>query len=229
MALVIVCCTSGCYWDYPKIPTARPKVIEGERVEMDAERHSYSKKCNPRDADCGLSKSGEWQKRASYTTVVAKYHGQPLTQFELRSLVDPKFEEKIAHIRSRKGLCNLSLVPSVIGIIGMGVAIYGLDAKDRFGEDGARTIQLAGAAAGIGGALGSWALGGFACTKAKEEYAALFPGTTPDERSLDRDRDNAAYLEEMAKLTESFNQRFQNGPSPDPEPEEPTQEGAASE
>ena len=38
---------------------------------------------------------------------------------ELRSLVDPKFNEKIDHIRSRKTLCNLSLIPSVIAIVGI--------------------------------------------------------------------------------------------------------------
>lgn len=225
--ILVLSFASGCYFYYPKIPkTPRPELVDGEQVQIVAENNEYMASCDPtRDRKCGLSRNGEWKKKSSYISVEARYNGRTLNQFELRKLVDPDFDKKLDRVRSNKGTCNISLIPSVISVIGLAALTVAGPLYDKLG-DKALVVGLAASGTAAGGALLSYPLGGFACRRARRQYNALFTDVDPDDTSFvlrasyGENKGNDTYVEEMMKLTEDFNRRFATKPDPEEPPTE---------
>jgi hypothetical protein len=210
--------TSGCYFFYPELPKApRPQPVEGEDVKL-LMGGEYRARCEPSSRGCMYTEKGEWRQIETYSTMRAKYDGKELTLFQLRRLVDPEFEQKLDRIRGRKGVCNLSLVPSAIGAIGGIVLTVAGAAADNLG-DKALPIALAGLGGMVGGTLLSYPLGGFACRKAGREYKALVKGIGKDRTEFYIEGDD---LVETVEMTKAFNRRFGKRvpPAGDDQPDE---------
>lgn len=205
---------SGCYFYYPRIPsTPAPTVKPGAKVEATYEGTTYERDCLASDRACHVSKKGITT-TASYTTYRVTYDGKPLSPFELRQLVDPAFDKKLAHVKRNKGLCNLSLVPSVIAVAGLVVLSVAGPFYDKLG-DAAVPVAVGAAGALLGGTVLSYPLGGFACKRAGREYKALFGGLPSTEREEVIVHDEQVqYLEEMETLTAAFNAKFGDGVAP---------------
>lgn len=232
LSLLLIWSATGCYFFYPKIPsTPRPEVVEGKAVEILSQDNEYMASCDPtRDRKCGLTSKGEFKKKSNYVTVRAEYDGRTLNQFELRKLVDPDFDKKLARVRSNKGVCNISLVPSVISVVGLAALTIAGPLYDKLG-DKALIVGLAASGTAAGGALLSYPLGGFACRRARRQYNALFIDVAPDDTEFilrtgyGDQQGNTVYVDEMLKLTEDFNKRFApGGPGVKEPPSDETEE-----
>jgi uncharacterized surface protein with fasciclin (FAS1) repeats len=166
--------------------------------------------------DCQLHK-GELRMRSDEYMVVAKYQGNVLTVGEFYMLTDAKYVEGVEHIRSKSGMCKLSLVPSTIAIIGAAVAIAAValnnGGEGALGTDAAQTLVVGGGLAFGGGAILSYPLGGYACWSAHGEA---------DDLALSIAHHHAWYLdkesdaEHLKKLADDFNAK-QAGHAPERE------------
>jgi uncharacterized surface protein with fasciclin (FAS1) repeats len=133
------------------------------------EKRSYSR-CNDNDLKFGrcVVHNGKLQRESLTYTARVTYAGRELTRGEFYQLTLHGYNDKIRAIKDKKGTCTISLVPSVIAIAGAvfasGVAILG----DRITEDDDKKLAYYGIGGGtfVLGALVSYPLGGYACTRA---------------------------------------------------------------
>jgi len=174
---------SGCYYFYPhgQVPAhGKPVPEPGARIELDVTKVDvWNRTCNSseiKDERCELHK-GKLMWRTLEYKVHATYQGNPLSQGEFYMLADPTYDGRVEHIRSKNTMCNVSLVPSTISLLGFAAAMAALvldnNGEGPLGRDKSTVVMAAGFATFGAGALVSYPLGGYACWSAHGEADKL--------------------------------------------------------
>ena len=210
LLLVWVVVSSGCYFFYPRVPKQRIAKVEGARTEVSTNRETLDFSCTPGDSRCTTNASGDTREYVGITAVRTYYNGKQASQFDIQSIVDPQFEAKIAAIEGKKMLCNLSIVPSAVAIVGLGMLAYAAFKPEAF--DDVQRFRLISLGVMGGGALASLPLGGFACWQAKRKWDAMFPTKWPGRSYFTLKRsgpgENGAYYDDLKRLSDAYNARF---------------------
>ncbi len=197
--LLVLVVLGGCYLQYPSLPKGEITPVPGATAEIPRVGKDIVQ-------DCGNSNSGRCRGRLTYEVHVVTgkpmYNEQKVSHYKFRMLVDPDFRKKVAHIRSLKSTCNISLAPTILAGVAAGVALY-------FGAQKAEHYtRNSGIAVGVG--LGFYALsypmGGYACRRASTEWRESGTSDNANEAFVyvSDDKDEA-YLEGLQKLAAEFN------------------------
>lgn len=214
--------SSGCYFMYPK---AIPKVngalvVEGEQIEIRTRSIKRWGSCSDSDYKHDRCEIIHGKLKAPYTVFAAKavYNGNTLTRAEFNELVYPDYAQRVQKVKDAKGVCRLSLVPSVLAIGTAILAYVGpLMSGNRFTDDQKKVIYIGGGITAGGLALLSYPIGGFACVRASSAAGNLFAGA----KETEWESFNADGFKDVEKLAEDFNNRRAGGTTPPAEPEEP--------
>jgi len=200
--------TAGCYFYYPHHidDLKQPKLVDGGRIEVTTSHKATTRLCLSQDEIAGrcVLVDGKWRLPAVLFEAKATYNGERLSQSEFYMLTSEGFPAAIDKIRSHKGVCRLSLVPSVIALAGAAFATVVLAAGDKIETDTAIKLIAIGGGTFAGGALLSIPLGGVACRRASNEAEQLPGGGSRllGWSSYDEDDINA-----VVRLADEFNAR----------------------
>lgn len=191
--------SAACYGKARPTPTIPdlPEVVPGASVHLDV------------DSDEELDLRGSrarWVK--NYRIDGMSYDGKPVTYGQVRALVDPSFQGKLAEHRDNVRKCRRANVPRYIGyasvVAGIGLLSYG---GVLFKDKPELQMVTSYGAMGVGAlsyATGYLFFGGRACSDANEMYEQL---------RLDQAGEGAIYNDalvgEIGKLVEDFNRRME--------------------
>jgi len=215
--VLVVVALGGCYFWYPKLPDSKLlKPIPGATAEIERHAGDITRECGKNDSgDC----RGRFYHQVHVVTGRPKYNGQEVSHYQFRMLVDEDARQKVAHIRSLKGTCNISIAPTILAGVAAAVAIYiGSEKKENYTRD-------SGIAVGIGAGFYalSYPMGGYACVRANREWRATGMESNPDESfvHIGDDKDEE-YLRGLQELAAKFNANPQVAETP-PTPSTPPQ------
>jgi hypothetical protein len=212
IALVLAVASSGCYFLSPHGArrSPRPQIVDGATLDLQVEDGASWVTCTEREIerDSCHYRGGKWKRRQTYVDVTFSYDGKPLTRGEARALVDDKYDEKWRALESKRSTCRWSLVPSAIAMLGyIAIPIVLSDrAKQKFGEDNMTPFYVA-AGVGIGGALASYPMGGYACRQARRigNDLGVWTASQRRRRFYREDSSDVRASKELARIVEEFN------------------------
>jgi hypothetical protein len=216
--VVLAVASSGCYFLNPRgaKKTPRPTLVDGGEIELEADEGSTWLTCSDREIERGVChyRGGTWKRKHAYVDVSFKYAGKPITRGEARALTDEHYDEKWATLERKKSACNLSLIPTAVGVLGY-MAVIALSserARKEFGEDNNTPMTIAVGVA-LGGSLASIPLGGYSCRTANRMAHQLgaWSAKQTDRRFYRGDADDERAAQETAKIVEEFNRNVRRG------------------
>lgn len=221
LALLTLVLLQGCYFFYPttlpKLPG--PTIVDGGRMEVSVRETTAYTMCFKSDLQAGrcVWHRNDWAMERTRYTARASYAGRELTQGEFYLLTRDGYPAAVKKIQSRKGTCNISLVPSVIAFAGAMFATVVLASGDRIAKSDDDKLLLYGAGAGTFalGAIASYPLGGYACRRAGGEGDAIKVGRASERRWESFRRGD---LDEVIDLANAFNARGGRPPGGDETP-----------
>ncbi len=152
LALLTLVLLQGCYFFYPttlpKLPG--PTIVDGGRMEVSVRETTAYTMCFKSDLQAGrcVWHRNDWAMERTRYTARASYAGRELTQGEFYLLTRDGYPAAVKKIQSRKGTCNISLVPSVIAFAGAMFATVVLASGDRIAKSDDDKLLLYGAGAG---------------------------------------------------------------------------------
>ena len=240
IALIVLC--SGCYFQYPKARRTRtPVAAAGTQIEVESRLVTGYRECRNSVEGC-VVRGGKLKRPYKYRSTKFTYDGKRLSQGELRALTQPELhDQKYKEIESRKGTCNLSLIPSVVYMAGVIAVLGAAIAKDQLG-DSQKYVLIGGAGTAVLGAAVSYPMGGHACGKARDLAAASginddgstdYVADLDDERALERIRVTEeaveAFNRRQAALPETTPPAEDDAPSVEPPATEPSDPPAPAE
>lgn len=198
--VVVVVALTGCFFQYPGLPKGKLLTpVAGATAEIPRHAKDVIRDCGKDDTgDC----RGRLTKSVHVVTGQPSYNGQKVSHWQFRMLVDPGFRKQVAHIRGLKGTCNISIAPTALAAVALGVALYiGSQKEENYSRNAGIAVGI-----GVGFYALSYPLGGHACYRAGKEWRATGVAANPDEAfvRLSGDRDEA-YLEGLQKLAAEFN------------------------
>jgi hypothetical protein len=230
MSFALLLLGSGCYFVYPhevrRHPTSGPP---GSTITIKkTNRVSWSDCRHPRYEGCEFRK-GKWQQAYRYLEGDVRLDGKRLVVGEVRALGAPDdHEQKVREVEKDKGVCKVSLVPSVLAALAGVATTVVVVANERFEKDTLKTLLIAGYSSTVGLGVLSYPLGGYACTRARRTATRLgmsnddVYGFVVPERKGEQQRERAREIEQLAR---QFNERARQKPSaPTPKPEDPQPE-----
>ncbi len=199
---------SGCYAFYPDhVPKLHEALlVEGEQIKIDITRAKRYGTCSDDDYKYDRCEVVHAKLKRPYTIYTAKavYNGNTLTRAEFNQLVYADYPDRLKKVNDLKGVCRISLVPSVLAVAVVAVSYLGpLMIGNKLDDDQKKMVYIGGAI--TGGALGilSYPLGGFACVKAHSAAGSMFAFAKETEwESTDPDS-----FKDVEKLAADFNQR----------------------
>jgi hypothetical protein len=231
--VVLLVLASGCYSFYPNhVPKLNEALlVEGEQIRIETRRVKRYMECSDQDYKYDRCEIIHAKLKRPYTVYIAKavYNGNTLTRAEFNQLVYADYPDRLKKVHDLKGVCKISMVPSVLAVGVIAVAYLGpLMTGNRFDDDQKKMIYIGGAITGAGLGILSYPLGGFACVKARSIAGDMFVSAKETEwESSDPER-----FKDVEKLAADFNQRRGGGTAPpadgtEPEPA-PADEGTES-
>jgi hypothetical protein len=216
--LLCLVSTSGCYFYFsPPNNRARPTVIPGAEIEIKSSEVTQRTESNERDTREICATGTDTYEFTKYT---ATYGGKKLTEGELLALVSPRYNADWDRIESKKGVCRLSLVPTVLsGIalaVGGGLSIYGGLKYGKIEEWDSKTRNATYVATGatVGFGLLSYVAGGFACITANGIGIAMGAKYHHNREFHVGNRNQhwtEARIEELEKVVRAFNAKAKGG------------------
>lgn len=211
--LSLLISSSGCFFYYPELPKGPKLEVEaGKRIDLGLSSHDINYDCTGSGRGCQMTAEG-WKRPGTYQTIDARYGDRSLKAREVRELADPDYDKKLAKIRSYKGTCNISIVPSAIAFISTVALPFVAGAVDKLGDAGL-PVALGLVGGMVGGTALSYPLGGYACIKAGRAWKGMFKGVDPEESGFIVGDDQQAWLTEMEGLVTAFNAKFATGDAP---------------
>jgi hypothetical protein len=218
VVVLLAFASSGCYFLNPRgaKKTPRPTLVDGGEIELEADEGTIWRSCSEREIERGVChyRGGEWKRKHAYVDVSFKYAGKPITRGEARALVDENYDAKWATLERKKSACNLSLIPTAIGVLGY-MAVIGLSsdrAKQELGGNYNTAMTIA-IGAGLGGSLASIPLGGYSCRTANRMANQLgaWNAKQTERRFYRGDADDERAAQEVGKIVEEFNRKVRRG------------------
>jgi hypothetical protein len=213
IAVLVLC--SGCYYLNPHSArrSQRPEIVDGATLDLQAEEGASWLSCTEREIEKDLCqrRGGDWKRRRTYVDVTFSYNGKPLTRGEARALVDDNYDEKWRALESKRGTCKWSILPTAIAVLGY-IAIpivLSEKAKQKFGEDNNTPFYIA-AGVGIGGAVASYPMGGYACRQARRiaNDLGVWTAKQKSRRFWRHDPADVQTAKELGKVVEDFNRKM---------------------
>lgn len=210
IAVLVLALLSGCYFSYPSaVPRVPgPRTVAGARIEVETWERIVWSSCGSADQRanrCEL-RNGTWQLPRTVYHAKATYNGTLLTQGELYMLTRDGYLDTVSSVRSRKGTCKLSLVPSLVALAGGAFAAVAGIAGDKLFDTSDQAIRyaLVGGGVFVGGALLSYPLGGYACRRAGAEGNKVAMDQSSESQWYSTD---ARVVQRVVELADAFNRR----------------------
>ena len=97
--LAVLLLFGGCYLTYPNIPKGQIKPIPGATAEIPRDAGDVVENCGSNDSG---SCKGKFKRKIHVVTGEPTYDGKKVSHYHFRLLVDPDFQQKVAHIRALK-------------------------------------------------------------------------------------------------------------------------------
>jgi hypothetical protein len=198
--LPLIAVLGGCYLQYPGLPKSTIKPVPDATAEISRDAGNVER-------DCGNSDVGRCSGRLTHKVHVVsghpKYNGQKVSHYQFRTLVDADFRQKVAHIRDLKSTCNISIAPTMLAGAALVAALYvGAQKGENYQRDSGIAVGI-----GVGFYALSYPLGGYACRRARSEWAAARMDKGQANRtfvSIADDKDEE-YLRGLQELAKKFN------------------------
>jgi hypothetical protein len=232
VALLVL--ASGCYSFYPnRVPKLNEALlVEGEQIRIETKRVRRYMECSDQDYKYDRCEVIHAKLKRPYTVYIATavYNGNTLTRAEFNQLVYADYPDRLKKVIDLKGVCKISMVPSVLAVGVIAVAYLGpLMTGNKFDDDQKKMIYIGGAITGAGLGILSYPLGGFACVKARSIAGDMFAFA----RETEWESSDPATFKDVEKLAADFNQRRGGGTTeppadPEAEPAPPADEGSES-